>query len=68
LPLPLRGVKPMPVHVDRVLTEVMPEAESPAASSQDGAPSPWEEADRFRAALAALERDKFRTRAEGFDG
>lgn len=58
----------MSVHVDRVLTEVMPEPEASGASSAAASPAPWEEADRLRAALAALQVDRLRTRAEGFDG
>jgi hypothetical protein len=55
----------MPVHVDRVLSEVVPEAE-PAAGRKEG-PAPWEEAERLRALLACEERDRMRTRAEGYD-
>jgi hypothetical protein len=56
----------MPVHVDRVLSEVVPEAE-PAAGRPETAAAPWEEAERLRALLAREEWDRMRTRAEGYD-
>ena len=55
----------MPVHVDRVLTEVIAEPEPVPANPPPA--SPWAEIDRLRAALGTLERDRLRTRAEGFD-
>jgi hypothetical protein len=55
----------MPVHVDRVLSEIVPEAE-PAATGPAKA-APWEEAERLRALLVHEEADRMRTRAEGFD-
>jgi hypothetical protein len=55
----------MPVHVDRVLTEVVPE-EEPAPKGKEKA-ARWEEAERLRAALARELSIRMRTRAEGFD-
>lgn len=54
----------MPVHVGRVLTEVVAEPE-PVKGPPPAVP--WAEVDRLRSVLAALERDRLRTRAEGFD-
>jgi hypothetical protein len=58
---------PMAVHIDRVMTEVVPEPEPGTGAAAAGAPAPWDETDRARAALAVLTRDQCRTRAEGFD-
>jgi hypothetical protein len=58
----------MQLHVDRVVTEVMPEPEAAGAMSESAPFTPWEEAERLRATFALLQYDRFRTLAEGFDG
>ena len=55
----------MTTHIERVLTEVIPEPETPAESQGDR-PS-WQEVERVRRAFAELRRLALRTRAEGFD-
>jgi hypothetical protein len=55
----------MPVHVDRVSSEIVPEAEP--APERKGTRPRWEEAERLKALLAREERNRMRTRAEGFD-
>jgi hypothetical protein len=55
----------MPVHVDRVLSEIVPEAD-PAPKGKEKA-ARWEEVERVRAALARDVCNRMRTRAEGYD-
>jgi hypothetical protein len=55
----------MPVHIDRVLSEIVPETE-PAPERKEKT-ARWQEAERLRAALAREVSIRMRTRAEGFD-
>ena len=55
----------MPIQVDEIVSSVTAEAESPAAGASEL--TAWEELARTRQALAQIERDRFRTAAEGYD-
>jgi hypothetical protein len=57
----------MPVNVDNLTTEVVPEPEGPGSVPAGAARRPWEEAEKMREALARVKRDRGRTAAEGFD-
>ena len=57
----------MPVSVEHLSSEVNVEAESTPKPPQGEAATPWQEAERLRAAQAQLLEDRLRTRAEGFD-
>jgi hypothetical protein len=57
----------MSVHIGRAVSEVVA-APEPASSGQPAAAREgWAEADRRRREAAHAERDRERTRAEGFD-
>lgn len=58
----------MPVNVDHLSSDLMPEAE-PGQQPPSGGPASagWEAVERLRAAQARLMEDRLRTRAEGFD-
>jgi hypothetical protein len=53
-----------PVTINELETTVTPAAADPAPA---GAAPPWVEDERVRRALADLERDRARLRAEGLD-
>jgi hypothetical protein len=55
----------MPVHVDRMISEVTAEPSETEAAANE--PVKWEERARFYEALAQIARDRLRTAAEGFD-
>jgi hypothetical protein len=56
----------MPVHIDQLNTDVIPEPE-PQASSRRAPDAPWDEEERARETSRRISRDLARTRAEGFD-
>lgn len=55
----------MPVHVDQLSTEVIPEPEAPQGGG--GEESRWQQLMRWRQLQANAIRDRLRTSAEGFD-
>ena len=58
----------MPVNVDNLTTEVIPEPEGPGSERMAKAASrSWEEAEKLRGALARIKYDRSRTAAENFD-
>jgi len=57
----------MPVHIDQLNTEVIPEPEAGAPSAGSATTEPWAEEERMREVLWRVSRDHARTRAEGFD-
>jgi hypothetical protein len=56
----------MPVHIDQMTSEVVPESE-PASGGGYGETPSWEEMAQLRDQQARLLRDRLRTAAEGFD-
>ncbi len=56
----------MTVHVDSVSSEVTTESVPEAAGGSAG-DTAWQELDRMRALREEMDRDRARTRAEGFD-
>jgi hypothetical protein len=56
----------MPVNVNEIVSNVVPEPES--TDSQSGGPEPdWKQAERTREMDTRLFRDRWRTAAEAFD-
>jgi hypothetical protein len=55
----------MTVHVDDLVSSVTAETPAPAQGASE--PTSWEEVTRLRSAQSQLERDQFRTAAEGYD-
>ena len=55
----------MPIHIDEMVSDVTVEPGSPSARAPH--PVKWEEMAHVREAQAQLERDRFRSAAEGFD-
>jgi hypothetical protein len=56
----------MPINVENLSTEVIPEPEEAAGAGPTSA-SHWEETEKLRQSLARWRRDRSRTAAEGFD-
>jgi len=58
----------MAVHIDQVISEVVPEPEIAGSSSAgEGSTEWWDDVDHIRGSASRLTRDRLRTRAEGFD-
>ena len=55
----------MAVHVDSLISEVIPEPEPPAEGNVES--TKWEELDQLRGTYARITRDQRRTAAEGFN-
>jgi hypothetical protein len=55
----------MPVHIDQMTSEVIPESE-PASGGNEESTS-WEALAQLRDRQARILRDRLRTTAEGFD-
>lgn len=56
----------MPIHIDEMTSEVIPESE-PAPGGGSAETTNWEELAQLREQQARLLRDQLRTAAEGFD-
>jgi hypothetical protein len=56
----------MPIHVDEMTSEVIPESE-PVWSGGSAEANSWEALAQLRDQQARLLRDRLRTAAEGFD-
>jgi hypothetical protein len=56
----------MPVHIDQLTTDVIPEPESAAAVTAVSE-KPWEEEERARDLTRRLKQNAGRTSAKGFD-
>ena len=57
----------MTVHIGRAVSEVVPAPEPASSRRPEAIREGWAEADRRRREQMSAERDRERTRAEGFD-